>query len=129
VSAETAADVQACLDVIPPTASVAASQELLPHLSSRERIYGIPAEVGNHVYVNPTTLGVDYIAVDLASGGSPDTAMRAAVGSALAGDYGIVCSRQLTLVLQKGAPDKALNRQFEVWLAGGCSARACLSKS
>jgi uncharacterized membrane protein len=129
VSAETAADIRACLNVIPPTASVAASQELLAHLSSRERAYGIPAEVGDHVYVNPTTLGVEFIAIDLASGGSPDVAMRAAVRTALAGDYGIVCTRELTLILQRGAKDKALNRQFEVWLAGGCSARACLSQS
>ena len=128
VSASTSADIQACLDVIPPTASVAASQELVPHLASRRHIYGIPAEVANQVYVDPNTLNPQFIAIDLASGGSPDVAMRAAVSTALQGDYGIVCTRELTLVLQKGATEKTLSPDFQRWLAGGCSARACLTK-
>ena len=128
VSPATAAAIQSCLDVIPSSAAIAASQELLPHLANRRQIYGIPTEVGHHVYVNPTTLGVEYIAIDLVSGGSPDVAMRDAVRTALAADYGIVCTKQLTLVLHRGATAKELSPQFKHWLAGDCRAEGCLTE-
>ncbi|HZQ48775.1 MAG TPA: DUF2079 domain-containing protein [Candidatus Dormibacteraeota bacterium] len=128
VDETTASAIQSCLDVIPSSAAVAASQELLPHLASRRVIYGIPAEVGYHVYVNPTALGVEFIAIDLVSGGSPDVAMRAAVRTALDADYGIECTRQLTLVLRRGAPNKELSPVFQVWLAGGCRSTGCLTR-
>ena len=39
VSSARAAEIQSCLDVIPPTGSVAASSRLVPHLSERRQIY------------------------------------------------------------------------------------------
>src|SRR2546426_4520969 len=51
-----AAEIQSCLDVIPPTASVSASDALLPHLSHRREIYLLSMKAD-----------AEYIAIDLAS--------------------------------------------------------------
>ena len=121
VSSATAADIQSCLDVIPPDASVAATQELLPHLSHRLAIYQIPDD---------HDAGVQYIAIDLASDGNNEQELRALVQSSLDSGYGIACTKELTLILaRQGATDQALPPQLQRWLAGECDGRACMSGS
>src|SRR5437879_4364670 len=119
VSASTATDIQACLDIIPPGASVAATQELLAHLSHRHAIYQIPDD-------HDTT--VEYIAIDLASDGNNEQQLRDLVRSALASGYGVACARELTVVLaRRGATDQALPPRMVRWLNGECEGRACLA--
>ena len=119
VSPSTAADIQACLDVIPPDASVAATQELLAHLSHRKAIYQIPDDHDT---------SVDYIAIDLASDGNNEQGLRDLVRRALGTGYGIACTRELTLVLARsGATDQALPPPLVRWLNGECDGRACLA--
>ncbi len=118
VSASTAADIQACLDVIPADASVAATQGLLAHLSHRQAIYQIP---------DGHDTAADYIAIDLASDGNNEQQLRDLVRSVLGNGYGIACSRELTLVLARsGATDQALPPQMVRWLNGECEGRACM---
>ena len=118
VSGTTAADIQACLSVIPPDASVASTQELLPHLSHRTGIYQIPDD---------HDLSVDYIAIDLASDGNNEQELRALVRSAFASGYGVACTKELTLILARsGATGQTLPPQLVRWLNGDCDGRACL---
>jgi uncharacterized membrane protein len=125
---DTAADIQTCLDTIPPTAGVAATQNLLPHLATRTRIYTIPAQVRDRVFVSPIDLGVDYIAIDIATEGN-DSQFRDVVRAAFNAGYGVECTRELTVVLKKGSNVQSLTPQLDRWLAGQCAGRACLSAS
>ena len=52
--------------------------------------------------------------------------MRAAVSAALASGYGVACTRELTLVLQKGATNQTLPPVLAAWLAGECRSRGCI---
>jgi len=119
VSSSTAADIQACLDVIPHDASVAATQELLPHLTHRSAIYQIPDD---------HDLGADFIAIDLASDGNNEQQLRALVRNAFASGYGVACTKELTLVLARtGATDQTLPPQLVRWLNGDCDGRVCMT--
>ncbi len=128
VSSQTAADIQACLDAIPPSASVAATQNLLPHLATRDRIYTIPAQVRDRVFVSPIELGVDYLAIDVATEGN-DAQFRDVVQSAFSAGYGVVCSKELTVVLGQGAASQTVTPQLQLWLDGKCTGRACMSST
>jgi uncharacterized membrane protein len=128
VSSQTAADIQSCLDVIPPTASVAATQNLLPHLATRTRVYTIPAQIADRVFTSPIDLDVDDLAIDIATEGN-DAQYRDVVRSAFSAGYGVACSKELTVVLAKGLNSQTLTPQLDLWLAGKCSGRACLSSS
>jgi uncharacterized membrane protein len=46
-----AAQVQSCLDTIPASASVAATDHLVPHLAHRDRIYLLPNAIGQAQYI------------------------------------------------------------------------------
>jgi hypothetical protein len=126
VSSRTAYDIQSCLDVIPPAASVAATQNLLPHLATRARVYTIPAQIADRVFTSPIELGVDDLAIDIATEGN-DAQYRDVVRSAFSAGYGVACSRELTVVLAKGMSSQTLTPELDRWLAGKCSGRACLS--
>jgi uncharacterized membrane protein len=126
VSSGTANDIQSCLDVIPPAASVAATQNLLPHLATRARVYTIPAQIADRVFTSPIELGVDDLAIDIATEGN-DAQYRDVVRSAFSAGYGVACSKELTVVLAKGMSSQTLTPELDRWLAGKCSGRACLS--
>ncbi len=129
VSPETAANIQQCLDTIPPTASVAATQELLSHVATRRQIYQIPIQETNGPTIDPVTARVDYLAIDLASSGGGDE-LRNVVKSAMAAGYGVACSKELTVILTRTGPaNQTLSQPFQRWLAGECDGRACLSAS
>jgi uncharacterized membrane protein len=93
LTANQSAQLDACLRTIPPDASVDAGYYLVPHLASRRSIA-----------ILPPASNASYLAVDPAT--EPDRAVRAQtrqiVLQALAGDYGVVCSRGMALVLERG---------------------------
>jgi uncharacterized membrane protein len=127
VSSATAANIQSCLDVIPPTASVASTQNLLAHLAARAQIYQIPIQKVNGSSIDPISAGVQYIAVDMATEGK-DSQYRSVVQRALDNGYGVACTKGLTVILGKGVSAKTLTPELNSWLAGECNGRACLSK-
>lgn len=121
LSSARAAQIQSCLDTIPSTASVSASNTLVPHLSHRAEIY-----------VVTTRSDEDYIAIDPStylnfSPGEEDR-LRTVVRNALAAGYGVSCANGLTLVLARGASGTSLTPELQRWLAGDCSGGACMSK-
>src|SRR2546426_10736183 len=108
-----AAEIQSCLDVIPPTASVSASDGLLPHLSHRREIYLLTMKSDAH-----------YVAIDLASYGGhffPGEQMqiRDTIRRALAGGYGVACSKGTTVVLHRGGGNQTLSEKIAAFLGGG----------
>lgn len=112
------AQIQSCLDTIPPNASVTASNALVPHLSHRDVIYEID--------MNPDA---DYIAIDPSTysdffPGEEDM-LRNQVRGALAAGYSVVCARGTTLVLARVESTNQLSDDLKAWLAGDCSGRAC----
>ncbi len=120
VSDTTAAQIQQCIDVIPGGVSVAATDALVPHLTSRKEIYEVT-----------TTANADYIAIDLNTLGAAhpvDAQLRGVVRSALDAGYGIACSRGYTVVLGRNAPTGQLSPEIARWLASDCSGAACLGK-
>ena len=125
VSSTTADDIQACLDVIPPSASVASTQNLLAHLAARSNIYQIPIQYTNGPSVDPISVNVEYLAIDMATE-TNDAKYRSVVQSALGTGYGVACAKRLTLILEKGATGQELSPELQRWLAGDCSNRACL---
>ncbi len=125
VSSATAADIQACLDVIPSSASVASTQNLLAHLATRTSIYQIPIQSTSGPTVDPITVNVQYLAIDMATEGN-DAKYRAVVQRALGTGYGVACTKQLTVILEKGASSQTLSPELQRWLAGECSGGACL---
>jgi uncharacterized membrane protein len=125
VSSATAANIQSCLDVIPPTAAVASTQTLLPHLATRLQIYEIPIQRVGGPTIDPISAGVQYIAIDMATEGD-DTKYRSVVQEAFQNGYGVACTKELTVILEKGASSQALSPELERWLAGDCNGLACL---
>jgi uncharacterized membrane protein len=110
VSDAEAGQIQQCLSVIPANVSVAATDALVPHLTSRPEIY--------EVTQNSTA---DYIAIDLTTLGKVnpvDGQLRAIVSSSLANGYGVACSRGLTVVLARGVTSVQLTPEFQAWLSG-----------
>ncbi|TMG16882.1 MAG: DUF2079 domain-containing protein [Chloroflexi bacterium] len=108
-----AAEIQSCLDVIPPSASVSASDALLPHLSHRREIYLLTMRTD-----------ADYVAIDLASYGGhffagEQTQIRDAITRSLAGGYGVACSKGTTVVLRRGGGSQSLSEKVAAFLGGG----------
>ena len=91
------------LRLIPPTASVSAQSELVPHLSQRKDIFLFPyqdtradyvfLDVTSEIY--PFLNSVDYI--------------REAKGLLLNGKYGILAARDGYLLLKKGLPSPGIS--------------------
>jgi len=111
--------------VIPPTASVASTQTLLSHLATRMQIYEIPIQRVGGPTIDPISAGVQYIAIDMATEGD-DAKYRSVVQEALQSGYGVACTMELTVILEKGVSSQSLSAQLERWLAGDCNGLACL---
>ena len=98
-----------CLDVIPPTASVAASSRLVPHLSERRQIYLITAPTHTR-----------YLAIDLTTQQvSPAfaTYLRDLIRRSQADGYGVACSKGSMVVLEEGHPGGTLSPQMARFMA------------
>jgi uncharacterized membrane protein len=111
VSGRQVATIQSCLSVIPPSASVSASNALLPHLSHRRAIYLLT-----------TRTDADFIAIDLAAYRNEffpgeQAQIRSAITQALAGGYGVACSAGTTVVLQRGGGTQMLSPEMAAFLA------------
>jgi uncharacterized membrane protein len=118
VSDARAAEINSCLAVIPAGASVTSSNFLLPHLAHRPVIYLITDR-----------LDADYMAIDVSTYRhffpGEEEQLRADVVNALAGDYGVACTRGETVVLARGATSRTLSPELTRWLAGRCSGGGC----
>jgi uncharacterized membrane protein len=111
VSARQVAAVQSCLSVIPASASVSASNALLPHLSHRRTIYLLTMSTD-----------ADFIAIDLAAYlnhffPGEQAQIRATIQQALAGGYGVACSTGSTVVLQRDGGTKAPSPEIAAFVA------------
>jgi uncharacterized membrane protein len=111
ISAGQVAAIQSCLNVIPTTASVSASNALLPHLSHRRAIYLLTLRTD-----------ADVIAIDLAAYRNQffpgeQAQIRATIQRALAGGYGVACSTGTTVVLQLGGGTQALSPELAAFMA------------
>ncbi len=107
-----AAQMQRCLDTIPPDASVAATSALVPHLTHRRHI---------ELLDGTRPRGTDVIAVDAYTWIFPlsqrdvATIIRRARGSG----YGVACSAVGTAVLSRKATDGALSPELQRLLRAG----------
>ncbi len=90
--------VQPIINMIPPTASVSAQSNLIPHISHRSHIYQFP--YGDTV--------ADYIFLDTTSDITPFYGSNDYINEAksvmLNGNYGIVVARDGYLLLKRGLP-------------------------
>jgi uncharacterized membrane protein len=102
---ERVADIEACLEVIPPDASVAATSALVPHLSHRRRIYVLDSRPV------PQTR---FLAIDLSTWIFPldQDSLGRLVRRSIENGYGIRCSRGSTVVLERGAPRGTLSPEL-----------------
>ena len=91
------------LQLIPPTASVSAQSELVPHLSQRKNIYLFPYQDRQ----------VDYVFLDVTSEIYPFwnsiDYIREAKGVLLSGKYGVLAARDGYLLLRRGLPAPAVS--------------------
>jgi uncharacterized membrane protein len=99
------ADIEACLQVIPPDGSVAATSALVPHLSHRRAIYVLDSRPV------PQTR---FLAIDVSTWIFPldHESIGRLVRRSLESGYGIRCSRGSTVVLEQGAPRGTLSPQL-----------------
>jgi uncharacterized membrane protein len=120
VSDAAATQIQQCIDEIPQGASVAATDALVPHLTSRREIYEVTSNAG-----------ADWIALDLRTLGSlnpSDAQLRGIVQGAMNNGYGVVCSKGYTVVLAKGRTPGRLSPELQRWLTSDCSGAVCISQ-
>ena len=103
---ERVADIETCLRVVAPDASVSATSALVPHLSHRRSIFVLDARPV------PRTR---YLALDASTWIFPLTHgdLARIVDRALVQGYGIRCSRGSTVVLEQGAPRGALSPELD----------------
>jgi len=111
VSGSQAATIRSCLAVIPPDASVSASNKLLPHLSHRDEIYLLTLKAD-----------ADYVAIDLDTYlgqyfPGEQAQIRTTISHALANGYGVACSRGTTVVLRRGVNGGVLSPELSAFLA------------
>jgi len=111
VSGTKASTIQSCLAVIPPDASVSASNKLLPHLSHRREIYLLTMKAD-----------ADYVAIDLDTYlgqffPGEQAQIQTTISQALANGYGVACSRGTTVVLHRGAGGGVLSPELSAFLA------------
>ncbi|MEP6979016.1 MAG: DUF2079 domain-containing protein, partial [Thermoleophilia bacterium] len=101
-SPEVAASIRSCLRTIPPNSSVSATSALVPHLSHRRAIYQLDRR---------PVPGTRFLALDTQTWIYPLTfaAVGRIVERALAGGYGVPCSTERTVVLERGAPGQRID--------------------
>jgi uncharacterized membrane protein len=106
-----AAQIQSCLNVIPPDASVAATSRLVPHLSERSQVYLVPAGTTSQ-----------YLAIDLTTSGPLSVAyaqyLRGLLRTSLADGYAVACSKGQTAVLVRGHAQGTLSPQMTSFIKG-----------
>ncbi len=120
LSAGRIAQIQACLDTIPPDASVAASSRLVPHLSHRSEIYVVSLRSSaDYIVVDPSTYTNFYA--------GEEEQLRNIVRGALAAGYAVVCANGTTLVLARTDSQRQLTPELQSWLAEKCSGRGCIA--
>jgi uncharacterized membrane protein len=102
---EQRAAIRACLDVVPPDASVAATSALVPHLSHRRKIFVLDRRPV------PRTR---FLAIDTATWIFPLTRddLGRLIRTSFRRGYGVRCSRRSTVVLEQGAPGRALSPEL-----------------
>jgi uncharacterized membrane protein len=114
-----AAEIQSCLDTIPPDAAVTASNALVPHLSHRADIYVITTQnYADYIAIDPSTYPSFYT--------GEENQLRLIVRAALAAGYGVMCAKGTTLVLARIDSTRQLTPELQQWLNGQCSGRACV---
>ena len=107
---ETVAEIERCLDVIPPDASVSATSALVPRLSQRRFVYVLDDRPlpGTRFYaINTTTWIFPLTQRDL--GGIVEGLLRRG--------YGVRCQGAVTVVLEQGAHSKQLEPRLRRALA------------
>jgi uncharacterized membrane protein len=99
------ADIEACLNVIPADASVAATSALVPHLTHRRSIFVLDSRPV------PRTR---FLAIDLSTWIFPldQDSLGRLVRRSLDNGYGIRCSRGSTVVLEQGAAHGTLSPEL-----------------
>lgn len=104
-SASHAAEIRLCLATIPPSASVAATSALVPHLTHRREVYLLDRRP------RPMT---DYLAVDTYTWTFPLRLpdIRRLLERALDEGYGVVCTKGGTAVLERGAERGSLSPEL-----------------
>ena len=111
VSTARAAEIQSCLDVIPPDAGVAATSRLVPHLSEREQIYMLPAGTTSQ-----------YLAIDISSNAPLSTSyaqyVRGLLKTSFASGYSVACSKGQTAILVRGRAQGTLSPEMSRFLRG-----------
>jgi uncharacterized membrane protein len=109
--AERIADIEECLRVVPPDASVAATSALVPHLSHRRSIF---------VLDDRPVPRTRFLAIDASTWIFPldHSDLRLLVERSFARGYGTRCSRGSTVVLEQGAATKTLSPELERLLGG-----------
>jgi uncharacterized membrane protein len=102
---ERIADIKACLGVIPPGASVAATSALVPHLTHRRSVFVLDSRP------IPRTR---FLAIDLSTWIFPldQDSLGRLVRRSLESGYGIRCSRGSAVVLEQGAPRGTLSAEL-----------------
>lgn len=104
------AQIQSCLDGIPPDASVSASNFLLPHLSHRREIYLLNLKTD-----------AEYIAIDLATyrgrfAPGEEQQIRTTIQTSLSNGYGVACSAGTTVVLRRGGGNQPISPEIAGFL-------------
>jgi uncharacterized membrane protein len=102
---ERIADIEACLDVIPPDASVAATSALVPHLTHRRSVFVLDSR---------PVPRARFLAVDLSTWIFPldQDSLGGLVRRSLEDGYGVRCSLGSTVVLEQGAPRGTLSPEL-----------------
>jgi hypothetical protein len=103
---------QACLDVIPAEASVAATSALVPHLSHRHHI---------ELLDGTRPRGTDVIAVDAYTWLFPlsQRDVVTIIRQAQRSGYGVACSAVGTAVLSRGAQGGTLSPELQTLMRAG----------
>jgi uncharacterized membrane protein len=111
ISAGQVSNIQYCLESIPASASVSASNALLPHLSHRRQIYLLTVKDD-----------ADYVAIDLAAYlnhffPGEQAQIRSTIRDSLANGYGVACSRGTTVVLHRGSSGGEVSPELATFLS------------
>ncbi|MBA3384538.1 MAG: DUF2079 domain-containing protein [Actinobacteria bacterium] len=102
---ERVADIEACLEIVPPDSSVAATSALVPHLTHRRSVF---------VLDDRPVPRTRFLAIDASTWTFPldQRDLGRLVRRSIDRGYGIRCSRGSTVVLEQGAPSGALSPEL-----------------
>lgn len=102
---ERVADIEACLEAVPPEASVAATSALVPHLTHRRSVF---------VLDDRPVPRARFLAIDVSTWTFPldHRDLGRLVRRSVDRGYGVRCSRGSTVVLEQGAPHGELSPEL-----------------